>query len=128
MVLGFKENFVDKILDGSKIHTIREDKKNRWKAGNKIHFATGIRSKDYNCFKEGKCFATEKIFIDKRKRIILIEGQELSETTMNCLAVNDGFKRTLELFSFFPEPFTGKIIHWTRGTYIEANPAQEATS
>jgi len=48
MILGFKTKFTDKILNGSKIHTIRKDSKNRWKVGNTIHFANGIRTKNNN--------------------------------------------------------------------------------
>lgn len=54
MILSFKEQFIPKILDGTKIHTIREDKKNRWEAGKKIHFATGVRTKNYKCPKKRK--------------------------------------------------------------------------
>lgn len=59
---GFVTNFVEKIKSGSKIHTIREDKKERWKAGNKIHFATGPYKKG-RVFHEGECTKTEKIAV-----------------------------------------------------------------
>jgi predicted transcriptional regulator len=39
MVLGFKEQFVDRILNGSKIHTIREDSKSRWKQSIEKYFS-----------------------------------------------------------------------------------------
>ena len=63
MILGFKKQFVPLILDSSKIHTIRQDPKDRWKAGNKIHFATGTRTKAYSQFKEGVCHSVQPILL-----------------------------------------------------------------
>jgi len=58
MILGFKTktkdgrytNFVEKIEKGEKIHTIREDKLNRWRAGRIIHAAVGVRTNEYRQF------------------------------------------------------------------------------
>lgn len=52
MILGFKPQFKPLILDGCKIHTIREDKNDRWKVGTKIQMATGVRTKNYEQFAE----------------------------------------------------------------------------
>lgn len=42
MLLTFsKIQFIDRIISGQKVHTIRDDKFNRWKVGNKIHFWFG---------------------------------------------------------------------------------------
>jgi hypothetical protein len=52
MILGFKPCFVAPILAGTKIHTIRDDPHNRWKAGreiiilvHKIHFLRKMRKR-----------------------------------------------------------------------------------
>ncbi len=63
MILGFKNQFEPLILDGTKIHTIREDKHNRWRRGRDIHFATGIRTKNYNQFFSGKCKSTQRVIL-----------------------------------------------------------------
>ena len=63
MILGFKPQFKNPILAGTKIHTIREDRHNRWKAGNTIHFATGVRTKNYNQFDIGLCYAVQPILL-----------------------------------------------------------------
>jgi hypothetical protein len=55
--------FPEKIIEEIKIHTIREDKKDRWKAGRKIHHATGVRTKNYRCFREAVCTGTQTIEI-----------------------------------------------------------------
>ena len=51
MVIGFNKQFPDKITEGTKKHTIREDKHDRWNAGMIMHMATGVRTKNYKCFK-----------------------------------------------------------------------------
>ena len=63
MILSFKKRFVSPILSGHKIHTIREDKPRRWKAGNKIHFATGVRTKHYDQFHAGVCVSVQAIVL-----------------------------------------------------------------
>jgi hypothetical protein len=133
MNLGFKERFKDLILSGEKIHTIREDSTDRWQYGMKIHFATGIRTKNYNCFKEGECINTQKIefkwkqhnkglvseswgvqvFIDGRN--VTNEGDVIDE-----LAKNDGFNDRKEFFeweAWNKKNFKGKIINWTNKLY-----------
>ena len=81
MILGFKNKFTPLIIKGTKIHTIREDKPNRWKEGNKIHFAIGIRTKNYCQFKEGVCKGTQKIDIIHKSNVITvkIDGKLLGE-------------------------------------------------
>ena len=63
MILSFKKQFVPSILNGDKIHTIREDKHSRWKKGNQIHFATGARTKRYNQFFGGECKSVQGIIL-----------------------------------------------------------------
>lgn len=127
MVLGFKDQFVDKILDGSKIHTIREDRHDRWHAGNQIQFATGVRTKKYNCFKEGVCASIQNIEIRYKymsglfKRIVLIDGQVITHGQLLDLAENDGFEKIDDFFKWFDKDFTGKVIHWTGYRYNAAN-------
>lgn len=129
MILSFRPRFIDKIKDGSKIHTIREDKTDRWKPGMKIHFATGIRTKNYNQFFEGECNSVQKILIrqSKHQRYILqhevnwvnisIDGKDLFYKEIKILAFNDGFDEINNFLEFFPSNFEGKIIHWTDFRY-----------
>lgn len=63
MVIGFKEQFVYKILNGTKIHTIREDKHDRWRPGMTMHMATGVRTKNYKQFHEDNCTSVQEISI-----------------------------------------------------------------
>ncbi len=119
MVLSFRPQFISKILDGSKIHTIRADKHNRWKAGMKIHFVTGARTKHYRCFKEGVCTGVQSIFMNRGAFGIFdvfVDGKHLNSDTVKILAGNDGFGASLDFIHFFGSGtfrWEGKIIHWT---------------
>jgi len=110
-------NFEEKINNGIKIHTIRLDKHDRWKTGIKIHFATGARSGNYNCFKEGACIDTQKIKIKGRR--VFIDHVDCTWEEVEVLAKNDGFDSLDDFWAWFDKysPFNGKIIHWTKFLY-----------
>ena len=126
MILGFKERFVPAIRGLAKIHSIREDKHKRWKAGAVIHFATGVRTKKYDCFMIGRCQSVQEISIDfyrcNENDQVAINRKKLSQKEKEILARNDGFKNYFEFRSWFLEMckydwFNGKIIHWTDYKY-----------
>ena len=129
MVLSFRPQFVPKILDGTKIHTIRENAGNRWKKGNLINMATGVRTPYYNEFSKRVCCGTQKLFIkwnthfdfntgEKIKDFeIYIDNKQLSRAGRIELMNNDGFDSYTDFINFFPENFTGTIIHWTNKMY-----------
>jgi hypothetical protein len=122
MVLGFKKQFEAPILEGTKIHTIRQDEKDRWHDGLKMHMATGTRTKHYKCFKEAVCTSTQRIFMSYDWMLhISVDGRELYIPEKEKLAKADGFEN-LKAFEdyWYPElmknkdqKFSGKIIHWT---------------
>lgn len=145
MILSFKTsikgkptNFVDKILKGEKVTTIREDKKNRWKAKNKIHFATGVRTNNYKQFAEGECTDVQEIKITSANSLpknqyngcvyiidipikgvvfqmsycIEIAGKLLTTQEIEALAKADGFDSTETFFDWFNKDFEGKIIRF----------------
>jgi hypothetical protein len=129
---GKPTNFVNKILDGFKIHTIRLDSKNRWKKGTKIHFATGVRTKNYKCFKIGECVSTQKIEFKWRNHNkglvseswsvqVFIDDKDVTiGDIIDELAKNDGFDNRKDFFEWegwFRKNFVGKIIHWTDKRY-----------
>lgn len=132
MILGFKEQFEIPILAGHKIHTIREDKHDRWKIGYWIHFAVGVRTKKYRCFKQDICDGTQKIKINHSPGYaeVLIDGKFFGEiyhyglddiheytNDLLILAENDGFNCLSDFFNWFNKDFSGKIIHWTSLRY-----------
>lgn len=128
MILGFKERFEDLIKSGSKIHTIRTDKSNRWKPGMFIHFAKGVRTKNYINFHMGFCHSVQQLKIEyipyegQTKGLVAdifvsIDGRLLNNEEVNVLAKNDGFQSASDFLEFFDKDFTGKIIHWTDFKY-----------
>lgn len=133
MVLSFNQNFPEKIINGTKIHTIRRDATGRWKAGMKIQFATGARTKAYNQFHEAECTGVQTIkitYIDNRGAVkIDIDGKHLGiwhryipeksvkPKAIEKLATNDGFSCVEEFLKWFQRDFEGKIVHWTEFRY-----------
>jgi len=136
MILSFQPEFVESILDGSKIHTIRPDKTSRWEIGKKIHFATGVRTKQYHCFKQGVCRNIQEISIDlhSKEPRVKVDGELLEAACLRLLAAGDGFANTEAMMEWFRarygnhssrygryqqkhELFTGRLIHWTDAKY-----------
>ncbi len=146
---GTPTYFVDKIWEGiidhkkvtprhttvkSKIHTIREDKKKRWKVGNKIHFVINNRTpKRFQFAPVLLVKSIQEIEIKWHNTILSIApivwingkvffdgtnfGEYRNEKGMLILAQNDGFLDVQSFFNWFNEDFAGKIIHWTDQKY-----------
>lgn len=124
MILGFKKRFVAPILAGTKIHTFRLDEHHRWKAGNSIQFAIGVRTKDYETFREdGECMSTQHCVISINPKLrVLVGTRLLNDQEIEELAMKDGFTTAKEMGEFFWQEhkvtcLTGKIIHWTDYKY-----------
>lgn len=117
-------------MTNPKIHTIREDKKERWKPGTKIDFFINCRQKDmfrfapvlevasvqkvqimwFNTFgtNEARVFIDDESFACvKFEKEMIVTGKILE------FAKNDGFDSIEDFFAYFNKDFTGKIIHWT---------------
>jgi len=120
----------------AKLHTIREDKSNRWKSGNNIHCVINNRTPERFQFAPViKCMSTQEFQVsykydgNKTTAKVLVEKKIIGEAIwVNCqlknssftvdkLALNDGFENTNDFFEWFSEDFKGKIIHWTNIKY-----------
>lgn len=123
MILGFKKtfpwgkptNFPEKILNEVKIHTIRADKNDRWRAGLKIQFATGARTKYYHQFALGMCSEVKKIRINPNYKSAYFYSEEFNlwvTDDVEVLAKNDGFDSVEDFWKWFNEPFEGKLIYF----------------
>lgn len=111
-----------------KIHTIREDKNNRFKPGVNLQLVIFP-------YQKGKrlqfaptivCTSTQQIIIKyfyngKTEQFdlptVLIDGKEIKGKQLLALANNDGFDTVKDFFAYFKTDFTGKIIHWTNFKY-----------
>lgn len=129
MVIGFKQQFVNPILTGSKIHTIREDKGGRWFAGRIMHMYTGGRfSKEYHQFAEHQCVSVQNVYMtyyNGKLEITVDDTLIYGWPERNNLAISDGFE-SWEAFEkwwvhvLMEKPdrtFKGVIIHWTKFKY-----------
>lgn len=130
MILNFKPEHVPPILAGTKIHSMREDQHNRWKAGMGIQFYTGARTKNMKKLREdGICLGLQKVHLYQGSVgiMVVIDGRCLDADEVLVLACNDGFKNTEPWMRFFiPEipssisdmnRWHGRIIHWTDKKY-----------
>lgn len=113
-------NFVAKDKLPAKLHTIREDKNDRWKPGTKIDFFINCRQK--NMFRFAPVLPVVsvqkvEIIVDKFEFMndyqIKVDGKLLTIDEKVQLALCDGFENLLHFFMYFNEDFTGKLIHWT---------------
>lgn len=110
-----------------KIHTIREDKNDRWETGRLIHFTINNRTKDSFRFAPViPVLSTQKIFISYYHGCLemgIANGPSLrflDKVQKEILISNDGLSIEEFIHFFFPEgkgTFIGKIIHWTDFKY-----------
>ena len=133
------------VIQRPKLHTVREDLKERWKPGINIDFFINVRRPNmYRFAPVLPVVSTQKIeFIwkdntenltclgtnfDKTCTIMIddcfygdayfFNGSVISSSyTIPIFANNDGFDTPEELFAYFNKNFKGKIIHWTNKRY-----------
>ena len=116
----------------AKLHTIREDRKDRWEKGNKIDFFMNVRKK--NMFRFAPVLpvvSTQEVLItyeydfysEVTRPTLWIDGILFYDTVKRCdfgmlkLSRNDGFDTIEDFFKYFSADFKGKIIHWTDKIY-----------
>lgn len=127
MILSFKQQFVQKILTGTKKQTIRADPKGRWKEGMAIQFWSGSprQPKTSYEFKKGVVSSVVEIEIDfdytespnkmacKIAYGKFIKTVLLTKTQLTSFAMADGFESFEEFKAFFGgKYFKGVLIKW----------------
>lgn len=132
MILGFKTqfpwgaptHFEEKITKQPgyrpKIHTLREGE--RWKSGDLINFATGVRSKNYKEFNRDTCKSTQQVVIVNTPYAvypwIFVDGQPLRDHKILLFVYNDGFDSLEDFARWFHKPcYVLQLIHWTDFKY-----------
>lgn len=109
-----------------KIHTIREDKANRWKPGIMIDFFINTRKE--NMFRFAPKIPVISVqdfeisyFTDApycyNMPIVTVDGKYISKENLLILSRNDGFESVEDFLKYFNQDFKGKIIHWTHFNY-----------
>jgi hypothetical protein len=117
---------IRKLVFKSKLHTFREDKKDRWHAGRMIDFFINCRQPTMFRFAPVlPVVSVQKVEIFYKglfaavaidKELFYTDADfKLGKSTagMLQLAQNDGFDTIEDFFAYFNEDFKGKIIHWT---------------
>lgn len=141
---GFKKQFVPCVLDGSKTHTIRAERRLQDKPGNTMHLFYALRTKQCEFLLRAPCVKVEPIAIYRAQ--VWLNGEELSLSEKDLLAWRDGFRYrntagTLELtgsggcFDLMlqywaknrgPDNFTGRIFHWDYQRAVFEREAHQA--
>lgn len=136
MILTYSHpRFADMITHGHKIHTIREDRHNRWREGLRIqHWMHNPRNVSKNPYPFAQnlnhvCTGTQKITLIASRTIssdlrIWVDGYELQYDEVIELARADGFDSPRQMARWFfgviadaPQFWTGNLIHWTDKRY-----------
>ena len=102
-----------------KLHTIREG--SRWKAGDIMHMAYGVRTKNYQQFNKGisqleRVKSVQKIEIIRDPHfgcLIQIDNRQIGMATIQDLITNDGFDSSDDFLKWFNKDFVGQLIHFT---------------
>lgn len=106
-----------------KLHTIREDKNNRWQPGTMIDFFINARTKNMFRFAPRiplvslQTIEIKTSFEFMTDYEIVIDGRSLSLDEQVDLAHYDGFNTLYDFYVYFKDGFQGKLIHWTDKRY-----------
>lgn len=106
-----------------KIHTVREDKADRWRVGMTINCVLFNRTKNRYEFATLICTSIQEISIEWHSTLnclpvtVHIDDRELSDVELMKFIENDGFDNYEQFEKFFSSDFDGKIIHWTDKRY-----------
>lgn len=104
-----------------KLHTIRKDVDDLWRAGMEITMVIDKDSpQEFQFAPILSCQSIQKIELHKTDNgwvQIRIDGRFLTAEEVQQFAVNDGFSNADALYAYFKGSFKGKLIHWTAFKY-----------
>jgi len=113
-LLGFQDQFVDKVLRGEKRHTIRAFRKGaEIRRGDWLHLYAKPRQKGMRLIFRAPCTQVEPISIGFGGDVRVGKTQ-LDVGEIELLAIRDGFSGRTDFYRFWDDrlPFSGQIIHW----------------
>lgn len=99
--LGFMLWLTPNILDGSKVHTIRVQRKRPIKPLDTLIMQTGRRTKNCKTFFVATCVQVDPIQIFPAIDQVTVDGHALMPRQIDALAKRDGFLDANEFFAFF---------------------------
>ena len=111
---SFKPYMAPKILDGTKLSTIRSTK--RCEVGDTMQLYTGMRTKKCKKLKDVVCIGVAPIMIREPDIWAIIGKIEGNIHPANVLHLQEGFKNAQEFLEFFRQeyglPYRGWIHAW----------------
>jgi hypothetical protein len=121
MLLTFsKERYMERILSGVKIHTIRRDTERRWVPGVQIDMMLANPDIEGVVFAHAIVSEVKGINISKQDGLVgiatkdageIINFETIPKELCGPLAIADGFDTVDEFFDHFGE-FEGRLIFW----------------
>jgi hypothetical protein len=103
--------FKDKIMDGTKWHTIRP-RKNPPKVGESLYIWWKSRTTDREFLGISPCTQVDSISINPVTHLVFINNEKISNDDIEQLSANDGFNSIFDFWDFFKKPTTGFLIYW----------------
>lgn len=118
MIIGYTlPNAIEYIANGHKIHTICEDKKQRYKVGMNLQHSTGVRTKKMKIHIENLCTRIDNVFINPRDQTVSVNNRLLTEFEKQVFIFNDGFDTIEDFWKWFNVPANYRLIQWTKFKY-----------
>jgi hypothetical protein len=118
---GFKPQFVPAILAGTKRQTIRADRANADRPGDRMFLYQGLRTKNTKRIAQVECIAVQIVAIDEPTfplsiawPNVRIDGIALNDSQKKRLAIADGFPSFPAMIAFWEGrlPFVGTLYRW----------------
>lgn len=121
MLMTFsKPIYMERIISGVKIHTIRKDPHKRWRVGMKAHmWMHSPRTPSKNPFQFAESEVTRVLPIEIKKKVkihlttytVWVNRKKLNGAQIAELAKADGFDDMWSFLDWFGE-FSGRLIYW----------------
>ncbi len=134
---SLQKRFEERILDGTKFHTIRGHRRRHARPGEELQLYTGMRTRQCRLICRARCVEVQPIVLvfDGRDRFSLpakdyesVCDPEGNERALDRLAVNDGFTDWADLKAFWREQhpgvdrFEGVLISWSPLSIVVDRP------
>lgn len=118
--LSYKKQFVLKVADGSKPHSIRAWRKRPFRVGDTLMHYFGMRTKQCRKIRADTiCTKARPIEIRVNAEgwvVVILAGKTLPMQTVQTLARRDGFRDASEFAQFFRDThgpdFSGQLVEW----------------
>lgn len=98
---NFQKQFVPKILDGTKVHTVRRRRKRPTVMGDRLLLYTGMRTKECECIAVTTCVKVEHIEIRPTMQRMWINGEFQLWKEEHMFIRADGFAVMEDFYAFF---------------------------